>query len=282
MAKIHLIIIDPQFDFCATASEGAQLSVAGANKDMERVGNFIRKHKSKIHDIHVTLDSHQWVHIAHPVFWRSPNTGQHPTPFTQITANDIRSGNWTTTRPSFGKYGLKYVESLEKNGRYPLIIWPPHCIIGTPGQSVYQPVRDALREYCEQFATVNYVTKGSNMFTEHYSAIIAEVNPSTLWGEINPKLPMETDPSVLMNVRFLEAANTADKLLICGEAGSHCLANTFRDAASYFKDGSFSKKLVLLTDGTSPVTGFESLQQQFIDELVSQGMETATTDSFIF
>jgi nicotinamidase-related amidase len=281
-AKIDMVVIDPQVDFCDLPQNGAQLSVTGADADMRRVGDFIKKNRAKIDNLHITLDSHQLVHIAHPIFWRSPTTGQHPDPLTRITANDVNSGVWTTTKPSLTKYGIKYVESLERNNRYPLVIWPPHCLIGTPGQTVYEPIREAILSYCEQFATVNFVTKGSNTFTEHYSAIVAEVDPASIWSEIAPKNKHETDSSVLMNVAFLEMVNRADKVLICGEAGSHCLANTFRDAVNYFKGDQFAKKLVLLKDGTSPVPSFEGLQDQFINEMIARGMEVATTDTFMF
>jgi nicotinamidase/pyrazinamidase len=273
MTKIDVCVIDPQEDFC---SPTGALYVKGADDDMKRVGNFIKKHKGRINNLHITLDSHQDVHIAHPIFWKNASTGAHPNPFTQITANDVNSGVWTTTKPGLTKYGVKYVESLDRGKRYPLVIWPPHCLIGFPGQTMFKPIGEAVREFAARFDTVDFVTKGSNFRTEHYSAIRAEVDPS----ELDPRL--ETDPSVLMNTRFLDAVNTADKVLICGEAGSHCLANTFRDAADWFPGDSFVKKLVLLTDGTNPVTGFEGLQDSFIQELVSRGMETATTDSFSF
>jgi nicotinamidase/pyrazinamidase len=277
--KIDLIVIDPQESFCSPTGE---LYVKDADADMKRVSGFIKKNKARINKLHVTLDSHQDVHIAHPLFWKNASTGQHPAPFTQITANDVNSGVWTTTKTSLTKYGILYVEALDQGKRYPLVIWPPHCLIGTVGQTIFSPIQEAIREYCAQFNTVNFVTKGSNIYTEHYSAIKAEVNPSDLWSKINPKGKFETDPSVLMNVRFLEAVDKADKVLICGEAGSHCLANTFRDAADYFPGNSFVKKLVLLKDGTSPVGGFESFQDGFINDLVSRGMEVATTDTFMF
>lgn len=313
MARIDLVVIDPQYDFCASATTWDQrqaelqaliatlkasgkpthllelfanemprptLSVAGCEQDMERVGAFIKKNKSKIDNLHITLDAHQDVHIAHPVFWKNPNTGQHPAPFTQITVNDVHSGIWTSTKPSLTRYGIRYVEVLEMGDRYPLIIWPPHCLIGTIGHTLYAPIAEAGREYAAQFATINYVTRGSNVFTEHYSAVRAEVDPTAIWAETKPKGSFDIDPSVFTNLRFLEAMNRADKVLICGE--THCLANTFRDAVAFFPGDSFAKKLVLLKDGTSPLTGFEYLQNQFINEMVARSMEIGTTDSFQF
>jgi nicotinamidase-related amidase len=131
---------------------------------------------------------------------------------------------------------------------------------------VYEPINRALAQWTDQFAVVDYVTKGSNILTEHYSAIVADV-------------PDPSDPTTQMNVSFLNTLNEADIILLAGEAGSHCLANTGRDAINYFTDDSFVKKLVLLEDATSPVPGFEGLQEQFIKDMTARGMSLATTQN---
>jgi len=270
--KIHLIIIDPQEDFC-NPKTGA-LYVKGAEGDMQRLADMIDRFGAKIDDISVTLDSHHTIHIAHPIFWKNSN-GQHPQPFTIISAADVRNGVWMPARPTWlnkfpGRdYGaLDYVETLEKNGKYPLCIWPPHCLIGSPGHAVYAPLFASLCRWEEkEFGSVNYVTKGSNYFTEHYSAISADV-------------PDSGDHSTQLNTDFLNNVITADQILLAGEAGSHCLANTGRDADAYFSDNSFVKKLTLLKDGTSPVGGFEGLQDQFINDMSAKGMQVALTSDF--
>lgn len=50
----------------------------------------------KIHQIHVTLDSHLKLHIANPFFWVNAE-GQHPPPFTAITHEAIKNKIWVTT-----------------------------------------------------------------------------------------------------------------------------------------------------------------------------------------
>ncbi len=262
--KIHLVVIDPQVSFCSPTGE---LYVKGADDDMKRLAVMTKKLKRKLDDIHVTLDSHHLVHIAHPIFWKD-NSGNNPNPFTIITAKDVRSSAWTTTKPGLFKRALNYVEQLEKNGRYPLCIWPPHCLIGTTGQTVYPEFNEALQEWCRDFAAVDYVTKGSNILTEHYSAIVADV-------------PDPNDPSTQMNVSFLNTINEADLVLLAGEARSHCLCNTATDAVNYFADDSLIKKLVLLTDATSDVTGFEHLGEKFVKDMVARGMQTTTTKDFL-
>ena len=63
-----------------------------------------------------------------------------------------------------------------------------------------------------------------------------------------------------------------DLVAIAGEAGSHCLANTVRDVANNFGDDAYVRRLVLLEDATSPVPGFESLQDDFVREMRGRGM----------
>lgn len=263
--KAHLIVIDPQNDFC---DPNGALFVTGADKDMDRLSVMVDRLKDKLADIHVTLDSHQLIHIAHPIFWKN-STGAHPNPFTIITASDVRTGAWTPTKPGLYKRALAYVESLETNKRYPLCVWPPHCLIGSWGHGVQPALYKSLMAWAEKrFGSIDYVTKGSNILTEHYSAIQADV-------------PDPTDPGTQINTNFLQTVNEADLVLLAGEAGSHCLANTGRDMVNYFPDDSFVNKLVLLTDATSPVPGFEKNQDDFIKEMVARGMKTTTTKDFL-
>ena len=269
--NVQLIVIDPQNDFC-DSGQGA-LFVPGAAEDMSRLAQLVTRLGDKLADIHVTLDSHHQIHVAHPIYWKD-SSGNHPAPFTIITADEVRNGVWTTTRPGWLKntrYGfgaLQYVESLEANGKYPLCIWPPHCLIGHWGHNVYQPLLDALDDWeNECFGAVNYITKGSNYHIEHYSAIRADV--------VDP-----TDHTTDINKPFLQTVFEADEILIAGEAGSHCVASTVRDADAFFGEDSFVKKLVLLEDATSPVPRFEQLQEEFVSEMTAKGMRVSTTAEY--
>lgn len=262
--KVHLIIIDPQVDFC---SPQGKLYVKGAEQDIPRLANMIRRLKNKIDDIHVTLDSHHLLHVAHPIWWRDSH-GKMPDPFTIITASDVESGRWTTRQPSFYRRSLNYVKQLEQNGRYPLCIWPPHCLIGSDGHKVVPQLFDALTEWENDFAVVDYVTKGSNIFTEHYSAIQADV-------------PDPSDPGTQVNTAFIQTLMDADIVLVAGEAGSHCLANTVTDLGNNFKDDSMFKKMVLLKDATCPVPGFEKMQDDFVKMFVQRGGQVTTTVDYL-
>ncbi|MEZ4317677.1 MAG: hypothetical protein R3F61_09235 [Myxococcota bacterium] len=262
--KLHLVVIDPQNDFCLP--DGA-LSVPGALKDMDRLAVMVHRLKDKLADIHVTLDSHRRVDISHPVWFRDAD-GNTPAPFTAITAADVESGRWVPTLPSTHARTLAYLRELERTGRYAHVIWPEHCLIGSEGHNVVEPLFDAFQEWSARFALVDFVTKGSNPWTEHFSAVRAEV-------------PDPADPATQVNAGLLTTLEDADLVLLAGEASSHCLANTVRDIAAGFRDRRAIEKLVLLTDATSPVPGFEPLAVDFVRDLKALGMKTATTTDFL-
>jgi len=267
--QIELLIIDPQNDFCDP--KGA-LYVPGAENDMDRLAAMIRRLKGKLGDIHATLDSHHLIDIAHPIFWLDSN-GQHPDPFTIVSASDVKNGLFRATNPQFQDRVVEYVTSLESNGRYPLCIWPPHCLIGSWGYAVYPNLYDALLEWEQDFAMVDYVTKGSNLWTEHYSAVQADV-------------PDAEDPGTQLNWGLIETLQKADVVLLAGEAKSHCLANTVRDIADNFGEENI-KKMVLLEDATSNVgdppgtSMFTDMGDQFQSDLMARGMQVSSTVDYL-
>ena len=259
--KTILLVIDPQNSFCDPAGE---LFVTGANKDMERLAAMIHKHGSRLDDIHVTLDTHHIMDVAHPLFWVN-SANAHPAPFTLISYEDVKNGTWGPAVPSFVGRMLHYTKSLETNGRYVLCVWPEHCLIGHWGHNLFEPMRQVLDDWEKQnIALVDFVTKGTNIFTEHYSAVQADV-------------PDANDPTTQLNTRLIQALQDADKVLLAGEALSHCVANTVTDIADTFGDANI-KKLWLLEDCSSSVPSFESLGTDFINRLVARGMNVTTSD----
>jgi len=287
--NIQLLIIDPQNDFCWPGLQNADpqlvsafpdivkpgsLFVPGADADMARLATMVKRLKGKLDDIHVTLDSHHYVDIAHPVFWVN-SKGQHPGDydFTIIAKDDVVNGVWRTTNPQFQQRALDYVTALETNSRYPLCIWPPHCRIATFGYAVIPVLSDVLLEWEKDFAMVDYVTKGSNLWTEHYSAVMADV-------------PDPEDPGTQLNIGLIEDLQEADITLLAGEALSHCLANTVIDIANNFGEENI-KKLVLLEDCTSPVpdppgtTLFTDAADKFVKDMVARGMQISTSTEFL-
>jgi nicotinamidase-related amidase len=230
---------------------------------MQRLAQMIRHHAAEIDTIHVTLDTHHSLHIAHPMFW-SDASGAHPDPFAIITAAEVAASRWSATQPAMRDRALEYVRALERGGRYTLCIWPYHCLIGSEGHAVKPALFDALRTWEAQFRVVDYVVKGSNIYTEHYSAIRAEV-------------PDPDDPATQLNQALVDKLRSADRVFVAGEAGSHCVATTVQDLAAIM--GPDASRLTLLTDAMSPVPGFEPLQEAFLAEMLQRGLGFATTET---
>jgi len=253
--KTELLLIDMQYDFC---NPKGSLYVPGAEKDCEHVADFIRKNSKSISAVHATLDTHSLYHIAHPVFWKDRN-GNPPPAYTMITLDEYRKGLWRPADPSLEKYAEQYISTLESKGRYKLIIWPPHCLIGSAGWTADSKVYDALYEWeLEKPGRItDYILKGRCPLTEHYSAIQAEV-------------PVTGDVSTETNTALVAELSKADRIFAAGEALSHCVANTLRDL---FKSVS-PEKVTLLTDCTSSVKGFEETGTAFVTEYAAKGMKT--------
>ena len=256
----HLLVIDPQIDFCCPV-RGA-LFVPGAERDIQRLAQMIHRNRSDIDAIHVTLDTHHTLHIAHPIFWMDEQ-GKSPQPFTQIPLAKVEAGHWMARRPELRESALAYVRRLEAGGRYTLCIWPPHCLVGSEGHAVKPALFNALCTWESERRQVDYIHKGANAMTEHYSAIRADV-------------PDPQDPATQPNLALIETLRHAETVLIAGEAGSHCVANTVRDLVVYL--GAESRKLTLLTNAMSPVAGFEEVQTRYLSDMEAAGLQFSTTD----
>ena len=261
--RVHCLIIDMQNDFCTPQGT---LFVAGADKDAVRLSKMMARVKDRIDDYHVTLDTHHFYDVAHPAFWVD-SKGNHPNPFTLISHEDVKNGVWKPTNPSENQRMLTYTETLKNNNRYLLCIWPVHCLIGSSGHNVVDPVAEQLLEWEKQIAMVDYVTKGSNYLTEHYSAVCADC-------------PDATDASTQLNTKLIETLQSADVVALAGEAKSHCCRFTITDICNEFGEENI-KKMYLLEDAMSSVTGFEKQGEDFVNEMVVRGMNITTTDKFL-
>jgi nicotinamidase/pyrazinamidase len=107
------------------------------------------------------------------------------------------------------------------------------------------------------------VGKGSNPWTEHYSAIQAEV-------------PDAGDPDTELNLPLVQALDQADLLLVAGEASSHCVKATTEHIVANLPSGR-ADKLVLVTDCMSPVGGFEAQHRAFLDDMARRGVQLKTS-----
>lgn len=277
--KVELLIIDPQYDFIdvpedfksttlnavtnKTEKIEPALPVPGSWEDSLRLAKFIDKFGASINQIKVTLDTHQQYDIAHPLFWVDKK-GNKPNPFTPISNQEIKDGVWRPVDESNLDYVLKYTETLESEGLYSLFIWPPHCLVGTDGYKVIQPIMNELMNWEKRYVgRVSYVSKGHNPFTEHYGGFKAEV-------------PMDSDPTTLLNLRLIKAIESSDLVFLSGQALSHCVASTVRQMVENFGDENI-KKLVLLVDTSSSVPSFEQNGEDFVNEMRAKGMTIAKT-----
>lgn len=268
--NVQLLIIDPQNDFCDLPREwhpadpvdghilAPALPVTGAHRDMCRLAELVRAGAAGLSSITVTLDSHHRVDIAHPPFWRMTD-GSAVAPFTQITASQVREGIFQPRDPQALARTLAYLDELEKRGRYNLMVWPVHCEIGSFGHNVHAALKQACNAWEEQLLrTVHYVNKGSNPWTEHYSALMAEV-------------PDAGDADTQLNHGLLAQLDRADVLLIAGEASSHCVRATTEHLADHLPSGRL-ERLYLLSDCMSPVAGFEAQGTAFLEAMKQRGL----------
>lgn len=277
---LRLLIIDPQNDFCdlpadyrpqdplASAADLAPaLPVPGAHADMMRLASLIDSAGAGLTAISVTLDSHHRLDVAHPTFWM--NEDRSPVePFTPISAAQVRAGRFRPRSPDANGRVLAYLDALEAAGRYGLFIWPVHCEIGSWGHNVHAAVRAAYNRWEDgALGIVAKIAKGSNPWTEHYSAVMAEV-------------PDPADPGTQLNRDLIDSLAGADQVFIAGEAGSHCVKATTEHIADHFAPGSLNK-LVLITDCMSPVPGFATQYEDFLRDMRARGLQTAKSSDVL-
>jgi nicotinamidase-related amidase len=276
---IQLLIIDPQNDFCdlpadwcpVDATTGAPLlpalPMAGAHADMLRLAGLIREGAAGISGIAVTLDSHHRFDIAHPTFWKTAH-GKDVAPFTPITAAQVRAGDYLPRDLSALARALTYLDELERRGRYSLMVWPVHCEIGSWGHNVHAAVKAAYNRWEDsRLGVVHKIEKGSNPWTEHYSAMQAEV-------------PDEDDPATQLNMGLIAALDRSDQIVIAGEASSHCVKATTEHIVENLPSRQLGK-VVLLTDCMSPVSGFEAQHQAFLNDMSWRGVVLSTSDKML-
>jgi len=248
------VIIDPQRDF----HEGGSLAVPGAIEDSARIAGLIKS--KRFDNILVTLDTHQYVDIGHPMWWTSEEK-KEPEPFTIITTKDIEQKKWWAARQENQEWSAQYVKQLEANKRFQHTIWPYHCIVGTQGHEVTPSINKALEWWAKKNSQlVFYMWKGTNPKAEMYSAFKADVEVP---GADETKL----------NKQVLDRLYRYNNIVICGEASSHCVRNSLVDMVEYFdtkKDKRPPPQLLLLSDCTSPVSGYEKESEQFYKEINGQ------------
>lgn len=266
---VRLLVVDPQNDFCdlpaslCPAGSRPALSVPGAHQDMVRLAAFIDGQGAAIDALAITLDTHQRLDIAHPGFWRRADGGAVP-PFTEIRSSQAEAGEFVPADPDGRTRALDYLRQLEAQGRYTLMVWPEHCIAGTWGHRVHEAVQAAVGRW-EQASgkQVLYVRKGQNPWTEHYSALQAEV-------------PDPADRGTQFNEELSDWARAAGTLFVAGEAGSHCVGATLEHLLDHWPVER-ARRVTLLEDCISPVRGFEQAWQGILGRARARGVQVTVS-----
>lgn len=177
----------------------------------------------------------------------------------KIVTSGILDKNWNkifvtldTHHPSnlgFGDPESKLLKKLYKNTPKPQQ-WPPHCIKGTHGWEIYEPLMKKL----EGRENVEYLIKGEEDDKEAYSAF-----------------NFSDGGRIEYNLKKLECINLIEDLEIyyTGLAEDYCVLETIRSIMKYqryaptgLSEGIKEWKHVLLQDMTAPINS-----REVVDEL---------------
>jgi nicotinamidase-related amidase len=254
--RVALVAVDMQNTFC---TPGFELFVAGrsgrgALDDSVRLCEFVYRNLGSITQAFPTLDTHQPLQIFHPAMLVDAE-GNHPPPFTIVSADDVEAGRWRINRAAAEGLGLDpdyaeehllyYTRTLEEGGKYNLTIWPFHAIRGGIGYALVSAVEEALVFHAmTRLSPGGYQPKGDNPLTEHYSMLGPEV-----------EVDQEGDPLGRRNQPLIEELLRYDAVVIAGQAKSHCVAWTIQDLLEdpTVRERHLEEKVYLLEDCTSPV-----------------------------
>ena len=255
-SKTWLMLIDVQNTFCIPDFElyvGGR-SGRGAVEDNLRLCEFIYRNLGNITHITATMDTHKTMQVFHAIFFVD-HDGNHPAPYTDIHASELRDGKWTFNPALASQFGIApdygqqmmihYAEQLQKSGKYALTIWPYHAMLGGIGHALVPAVEEAIFFHTvARVSQPDVVIKGDTPFTENYSVI----GPEVLTGPMDELLGKHDQ-------KFIEQLQECDRLIIAGQAKSHCVAWTVSDLLEDIAvtDLELAKKVYLLEDCTSPV-----------------------------
>jgi nicotinamidase-related amidase len=255
--RVCLLLVDCQNTFCLPGFElfvGGR-SGTGAVDDNVRLCEFVYRNLGRITEVAATMDTHTALQIFHPIFWVN-EAGEHPAgAATVITAEDVERSRWRVNPEIAASvaagdadwlqaHALHYVRTLAQ-GRFPLMIWPYHAMLGGVGHALVSAVEEALffHSIARETAT-RFEMKGNNPLTENYSVL----SPEVLDGPQGEMVAQR-------NTAFFEHLLAFDAVIIAGQAKSHCVAWSVHDLLTGLraKDPQLAEKAYLLEDCTSPV-----------------------------
>jgi nicotinamidase-related amidase len=255
--RICLVLVDCQNTFCIP---GYELFVAGGSgndavEDNVRLCEFIYRNLGVLTEIDATLDTHTAMQIFHSVFLIN-DAGEHPPPLTTISLQDVEKGRWKinpAVAPSIAEgdvarlqsHLLYYCRKLSDGGKYQLMIWPYHAMLGGIGHALVSAIEEACFFHnLARSSQTGFHVKGNNPLVENYSVL----KPEVLEGP-------DGWPIAEKNVRLLEKLLDFDAIVIAGQAKSHCVVWTVDDLLESIlaRVPGLARKVYLLEDCTSPV-----------------------------
>jgi nicotinamidase-related amidase len=287
--RVWLMLVDVQNTFCIPGFElyvGGR-SGSGAVDDNRRLCEFIYHNLHLITQITATMDTHQAMQIFHAIFLVDEKGG-HPAPYTSVSARDVRMGKWRFNPELASHFGISaeegqarlqyYTERLEEKGKYALTVWPYHAMLGGIGHALVSSVEEVIFFHSvARFSPPHFEVKGDRPFTEHYSVIGPEVEK----GPRGTVLGRHND-------RFVEMLKGVGRLVIAGQAKSHCVAWTIADLLKDLRrqDPALARKIYLLADCTTPVVvpgaDFTDQADEAFAQFAEAGMHLVkSTDDFI-
>jgi nicotinamidase-related amidase len=253
--RLCLLAVDIQNTFCIPDFElfVAGRSGTGAVDDNRRLCEFIYRNLGEITQIFPSLDTHNAMQIFHAI-WLVDENGDHPAPYTLVSAEDVASGRWRMNSAVAEGLGIDvdyaerhlayYTRRLAEGGKYDLTIWPYHAMLGGIGHALVSAVEEAIFFHgLARYSSPEFQVKGDNPLTEHYSMLGPEVTEGPDGNYLGGK-----------NAELIEKLLTFDAVVVAGQAKSHCLAWTIDDLLRDEEAGErLAERTYLLEDCTSPV-----------------------------
>jgi nicotinamidase-related amidase len=255
--RVALLLIDVQNTFCLPEFElfVAGCSGRGALEDAARIAKLLYRRLDRVTQVVATLDTHAAAQIFHPLFWLDER-GAHPAPHTVIRLEDVEAGRFRVnpalatsleTRKGLdvAAWGRYYARRLAEGGKYPLVVWPYHSMLGGIGHALVSAVEEAVFFHSvARQAPTRLEIKGRHPLTENYSAFRPEV------GEDEEGVPL-----VPQGHELVDQLLSFDEILVAGEARSHCVAWTVDDLLREIqaRDPALARNVILLDDCASPV-----------------------------
>jgi nicotinamidase-related amidase len=209
---------------------------------------FIYNNMDKITNIAVSIDTHTPHQIFHPCWWIDEN-GNNPAPYTPITLADLDSGKYRAV--IYPRQSRDYVEHLEKDGKKTLCVWSYHCLQGTSGAAFENQFANMIYFHSvAKKAVTQRLVKGQDPLSEMY-------------GIIKP----EYDTKNYINIDFLNKLENYDKIIIAGEAKSHCVLESIKQILEHYANRpEITQKIYILEDCMSSIPGFEDVTEQTFDD----------------